>query len=87
LAFLSKIFCVLRSGATHGTERARSERNLVARNREIEPDLPAPGVERLDPTEALAAKYPVLQGLLVPAFQRLTRKTTVHYVLLPSDAA
>jgi uncharacterized protein len=36
---------------------------------------------------ALAAKYPVLQGLLVPAFHRLTKKTTVHYELIPPDAA
>jgi hypothetical protein len=32
---------------------------------------------------ALAAKYPIMQGILVPAFHRLTKKTTVHYELLP----
>lgn len=37
--------------------------------------------------QALAAKYPVLQGVLVPAAHRLTRKTTVHYQLLPPDIA
>ncbi len=36
---------------------------------------------------AIAAKYPILQGVLVPAFHRLTKKTTVHYELLPPDAA
>lgn len=36
---------------------------------------------------ALAAKYPLLQGVLVPAFHRLTNKTTVHYELLPRDVA
>lgn len=36
---------------------------------------------------ALAMKYPVLQGVLVPALHRLTNKTTVHYQLLPPDAA
>jgi hypothetical protein len=29
----------------------------------------------------------VLQGVLVPAYYRLTNKTTVHYELLPPDAA
>jgi uncharacterized protein len=36
---------------------------------------------------ALAGKYPLLQGLLVPAFHRLTSKTTIHYELLPPEAA
>lgn len=36
---------------------------------------------------ALAAKYPILQGVLIPAFHRLTKKTTIHYELLPPDAA
>ena len=36
---------------------------------------------------ALAVKYPILQGILVPALHRLTRKRTVHYQLLPPDAA
>jgi uncharacterized protein len=36
---------------------------------------------------ALARKYPLLQGLLVPGFHRLTKKTTIHYELLPPDAA
>jgi uncharacterized protein len=36
---------------------------------------------------ALAAKYPILQGVLVPAFHRLTKKTTVHYQLLPPEVA
>jgi uncharacterized protein len=36
---------------------------------------------------ALARKYPLLQGVLVPAFHRATSKTTVHYELLPPDAA
>lgn len=37
--------------------------------------------------QALAKKYPLLQGFLVPAFHRLTNKTTVHYELLPPDVA
>jgi uncharacterized protein len=37
--------------------------------------------------KAIATKYPVLQGVLVPAFHRLTHKTTVHYQLLPPEAA
>jgi PPOX class probable F420-dependent enzyme len=45
------------------------------------------GPEAALAARALAAKYPVLQGLLVPAFHRLTKKTTIHYELLPSDAA
>jgi PPOX class probable F420-dependent enzyme len=36
---------------------------------------------------ALAAKYRVLQGVLVPAFHWLTKKTTVHYQLLPPEVA
>jgi hypothetical protein len=36
---------------------------------------------------ALSGKYPLLQGLLVPVFHRFTKKTTVHYELLPPDAA
>lgn len=36
---------------------------------------------------ALATKHPILQGVLVPAFHRLTKKTTVHYELLPPDVA
>jgi uncharacterized protein len=49
--------------------------------------LPLSGPEAAEAAKALAAKYPVLQGLLVPAFHRLTKKTTVHYELLPPDAA
>ena len=45
------------------------------------------GQEAAVAARALAAKYPVLQGFLVPAFHRLTKKTTVHYELLPPDAA
>jgi uncharacterized protein len=45
------------------------------------------GPEAAVAASALAAKYPVLQGLLVPAFHRLTKKTTVHYELLSPDAA
>ena len=37
--------------------------------------------------QALAAKYRIPQGVLVPAFHRLTSRTTVHYELLPPDAA
>jgi uncharacterized protein len=47
--------------------------------------LAGPGAA--EAAKALAAKYPVLQGLLVPAFHRLTKKTTVHYELLPPEAA
>ena len=46
-----------------------------------------PGAEAAGAARALAAKYPILQGVLVPALHRLTRKTTVHYELLPPDAA
>lgn len=46
-----------------------------------------PGREAGVAARALAAKYPLLQGLLVPAFHRLTKKATVHYELLPPDAA
>ena len=49
--------------------------------------LPLSGPEAGEAAKALAAKYPVLQGLLVPAFHRLTKKTTVHYELLPPEAA
>jgi uncharacterized protein len=45
------------------------------------------GPEAAVAAEALAAKYRVLQGILVPAAHRLTKKTTVHYELLPPDAA
>jgi hypothetical protein len=45
------------------------------------------GPEATKAARAIAAKYPVLQGLLVPAIHRLTNKTTVHYELLPPDAA
>jgi PPOX class probable F420-dependent enzyme len=36
---------------------------------------------------ALAARYPILQGVLVPALHRLTKKITVHYQLLPPEVA
>jgi uncharacterized protein len=49
--------------------------------------LPLSGPDAADAAKALAAKYPVLQGLLVPAFHRLTRKTTLHYELLTPEAA
>lgn len=45
------------------------------------------GPEAATAADALARKYPIMQGLLVPAFHRLTKKTTVHYVLLPSQVA
>jgi uncharacterized protein len=45
------------------------------------------GPEAAVAAKALAAKYPVLQGILVPAVHRLTNKTTLHYELLPPDAA
>jgi uncharacterized protein len=45
------------------------------------------GPEAAAAARALTAKYPLLQGLLVPAFHRLTNKTTVHYELLPPDVA
>jgi uncharacterized protein len=48
---------------------------------------PLSGPDATEAAKALAAKYPVLQGLLVPAFHRLTNKTTVHYELLPPEAA
>lgn len=46
-----------------------------------------PGPEAGVAARALAGKYPLLQGFLVPAFHRFTKKTTVHYELLPPDAA
>ena len=49
--------------------------------------VPISGPEAAEAAKALAAKYPVLQGLLVPAFHRLTKKTTVYYELLPPEAA
>jgi uncharacterized protein len=49
--------------------------------------LPISGPDAAEAAKALAAKYPVLQGLLVPAFHRLTGKTTVHYELLPLEVA
>ena len=49
--------------------------------------LPLSGREAAAAAEALAAKYPLLHRLLVPAFHRLTRKTTVHYELLPPEVA
>jgi PPOX class probable F420-dependent enzyme len=45
------------------------------------------GPEAAVAAKALAAKYPLLQGLLVPAVHRLTKKTTVHYELLPPDVS
>ena len=45
------------------------------------------GPEAAMAAKALAAKYAVLQGLMVPAFHRLTKKTTIHYELLPPDVA
>jgi PPOX class probable F420-dependent enzyme len=45
------------------------------------------GPETALAAKALAAKYPILQGVLVPAFHRLTKKTTVHYELIPPDVA
>ncbi len=45
------------------------------------------GPEAAAAADALARKYPIMQGLLVPAFHRLTKKTTVHYVVLPSQVA
>jgi PPOX class probable F420-dependent enzyme len=45
------------------------------------------GSEAAVAATALAAKYPLLQGILVPALHRLTNKTTLHYQLLPPDAA
>lgn len=45
------------------------------------------GPEAAVAANALAAKYRVLQRILVPAAHRLTKKTTVHYELLPPDAA
>jgi len=49
--------------------------------------VPVSGPEAAQAAKALGAKYPVLQGVLVPAFHRLTKKTTVHYELLPPDVA
>src|SRR5215469_18063694 len=48
--------------------------------------LPLTGPDTVAAAQALAAKYRVLQRVLVPAFHRLTNKTTVHYELLPPDA-
>jgi PPOX class probable F420-dependent enzyme len=45
------------------------------------------GPEAVAAAQALGAKYPVLQGVLVPYVHRLTNKTTVHYELLPPEAA
>jgi uncharacterized protein len=45
------------------------------------------GPEAAVAAKALAAKYPLLQGLLVPAAHRLTKKSTVHYELLPADVS
>ena len=49
--------------------------------------VPLTGADAVEAAQALAAKYRVLQGVLVPALHRLTSKTTVHYELLPPDAA
>lgn len=65
--------CTARGKAT-GAQRQANARLLNA------PDAAAAA-------QALAAKYRILQGVLVPAFHRLTSKTTVHYELLPPDAA
>jgi uncharacterized protein len=45
------------------------------------------GSDAAEAARALSGKYRVLQGVLVPAAHRLTNKTTVHYELLPPDAA
>ncbi len=55
--------------------------------RQLATAVPVSGPQAAVAARALAAKYPVLQGLLVPAFHRLTSKTTVHYLLLPPDVA
>ena len=64
----------------------------TARGKPTGPQRPATalllsGPEAAVAARALAAKYPVLQRLLVPAIHRLTKKTTVHYELLPPDVA
>lgn len=45
------------------------------------------GPEAAAAAKALAAKYPITQGVLVPAFHRLRKKTTIHYQLMPPDVA
>ncbi len=65
--------CTMR-GQTTGPQRQANARLLTG------PDAAAAA-------QALAAKYRILQGVLVPATHRLTKKTTVHYELLPPDAA
>jgi uncharacterized protein len=49
--------------------------------------VPLSGPEAAIAAKALTAKYPLMQGLLVPVLHRLTKKTTVHYELLPPDVA
>jgi uncharacterized protein len=65
--------CTVR-GQTTGPQRQANARLLS-------------GPDAATAAQALAAKYRVLQGVLVPAAHRLTKKTTVHYELLPPDAA
>ncbi len=65
--------CTMRGKAT-GPQRQANARLLTS------PDAAVAA-------RALAAKYRILQGVLVPASHRLTKKTTVHYELLPPDAA
>jgi PPOX class probable F420-dependent enzyme len=65
--------CTVRGKATGGQRQATA--------------LPLTGPDADPAVRALSAKYRVLQGVVVPAFHRLTSKTTVHYELLPPDAA
>jgi uncharacterized protein len=41
------------------------------------------GEEAAHAARVLARRQPVLQGVLVPLFHRLTRRRTVHYELIP----
>jgi PPOX class probable F420-dependent enzyme len=43
------------------------------------------GAEAVHAAHALAQKYPLLQGLLVPLYHRLRGYRTVHFELMPTD--
>jgi len=65
--------CTMRGKPTGGQRQANAQ--LLA------------GPDAAEAARALSAKYRILQGVLVPAAHRLTSKTTVHYELLPPEAA
>jgi PPOX class probable F420-dependent enzyme len=62
----------------------------TARGMPIGPAIPAharvlTGDEAAQAARALAHKYPILDGIVIPRFHRLRGYTTVHLELIPDD--